>query len=180
MSMETSARYAPRLKSGEHGAVVRIAIYARLSRDPNGLSVNTSIQVSECLEEAGCYARDRSLRVEVVAIFEENDTSASKYSRKERLDFRSLIELIRQNKIDVIFATEVERLVRQPAEAEQLIDLAETTDLREIHLTSEEGYDLSTSNGIYRVRQAVNLAERESRKISDRIRRKQADRARNA
>ena len=49
----------------------------------------------------------------------------------------------------------------------------------EIHLTSEEGYDLSTSNGVSRVRQAVSLAERESRKISDRTRRKQADRARN-
>jgi site-specific DNA recombinase len=119
------------------------------------------------------------MRVEVVAIYEENDISASRYSRKERLDFRSLIELIRQNKIDVIFGTEVERLVRQPAEAEQLINLSEITDLREIHLTSEAGYDLSTSNGVYRIRQAVSLAERESRKISDRIRRKQADRARN-
>jgi DNA invertase Pin-like site-specific DNA recombinase len=48
----------------------------------------------------------------VVVIFEENDISASKYSKKERPDFRSLIELIRQNEIDVIFATEVERLVK--------------------------------------------------------------------
>lgn len=120
--------------------------------------MNTSMQVSDCLEEARRYARDRGMRVEVVAIYEENDISASRYSRKERLDFRSLIELIRQNKIDVIFGTEVERLVRQPAEAEQLINLSEITDLREIHLTSEAGYDLSTSNGVYRIRQAVSLA----------------------
>lgn len=36
----------------------------------------------------------------------------------------------------------MDTLVRQAAEAEQLIDLAETADLWEIHLTSEEGYDL--------------------------------------
>jgi site-specific DNA recombinase len=117
--------------------------------------------------------------VEVTAIFEENDISASKYSKKDRPDFQSLIELIKKNKIDVIFATEVERLVRQPAEAEHLIDLAGNTDLREVHLTSEDGYDLATASGVYRLRQAVNLAERESRKTSERLRRKLADRARN-
>lgn len=73
----------------------------------------------------------------------------------------------------------MERLVRQPLEVEELIDLAERTSLREIYLTSDEGYDLSTLNGIYRARQAVALAERESRKISERTKRKQADRARN-
>jgi len=179
MVMETTSRYVTRIESDRVGAIARIAIYARLSRDPSGLSVNTSIQVAECLEEAGRYAQDRATRVKVVAIFEENDISASKYSKKERPDFQRLIELIRQNEIDVLFATEVERLVRQPAEAEQLIDLAGATDLRRIHLTSEEGYNLSIPSGMYRLRQAVNLAERESRKTSERLRRKLADRARN-
>jgi len=141
--------------------------------------VNTSIQVVECLEEVRHYARERGLRVEIIVILEENDISASQYSKKKRPDFRGLIELIKENEVDVIFATEVERLVRQPAEAEQLIDLAGATDLREVHLTSDEGYDLSTPDGVYRIRQAVKLAERESRKTSERLRRKLADRARN-
>jgi len=72
----------------------------------------------------------------------------------------------------------VERLVRQLADAEQLIDLAGATDLREIHLTSEAGYNLSVPSGVCRLRQAVNLAERESRKTSERLRRKLAHRAR--
>jgi DNA invertase Pin-like site-specific DNA recombinase len=177
--METTARYVSRVEGDGNGVVARIAIYTRLSRDPGRLSTNTSIQVVECLEEVTHYARERDLQVEVAVIFEENDISASKYSKKLRPDFRSLIERIKENKIDVIFATEVERLVRQPAEAEQLIDFADTTDLREVHLTSEEGYNLSTPNGIYRLRQDVNLAERESRKTSERLRRKLADGARN-
>jgi site-specific DNA recombinase len=177
--METTAQYVTRVESHGKGAVVRVAIYARLSRNPRGLSANTSIQVVECLEEVKRYVRERVLQVEVVVIFEENDISASKYSKKSRPDFRSLIELVKENKVDVIFATEVERLARLPAEAEQLIDLAGTTDLREVHLTSEEGYILSTPQAVYRLRQAVNLAERESRKTSERLRRKLADRARN-
>jgi site-specific DNA recombinase len=98
--------------------------------------------------------------VEVTAIFEENDIGASKYSKKERPDFRRLIELIEDNKVDVIFATEVERLMRQPAEAGQLIDLAGVADLREVRLTAEDGYNLSTSDGHYGLRKAANLAER--------------------
>lgn len=179
ISVETTTQYVTWVEGGGDGAVVRIAIYARLSRDPSGLSANTSMQVVECLEEVKHYARARDLPVEVVVIFEEKDVSASKYSKKKRPDFRSLIELIKENKVDVIFATEVERLVRQPAEAEQLIGLAGATDLREVYLTSGEGYDLSIPNGVYRLRQAVDLAERESRKTSERIKRKLADRARN-
>jgi site-specific DNA recombinase len=159
--------------------VARIAIYARLSRNPGGLSANTSIQVAECLAEVAHYVRHRGLRAEVVAIFEENDVGASKYSKKERPDYRRLLELVKENKVDVIFVTEVERLMRQPAEAEQLIDLAGATDLREIHPTSEEDYNLSTPNGVYGLRQAVKLAERESLKTSERLRRTLADRARN-
>lgn len=136
--METTSRYASRVESDGNGAVVRVAIYARLSRNPGGLSANTSIQVVECLEEVKHYGREHGLRVENIVIFEENDISASQYSKKKRPDFQSLIELIKENKVDVIFATEVERLVRQPAEAEQLIDLACATNLREVHLTSDE------------------------------------------
>ncbi len=117
------------------------------------------------------------MRIEIVIIFEENGISASKYSKRKRPDFQSLIELIRQNRLDIILATEVERIVRRPGEAEQLINLAETTDLREIHLATEEGYDLSTSTGVYRIRKAVKMAEHESRKTSERTRRKQAYRA---
>jgi hypothetical protein len=69
--------------------------------------------------------------------------------------------------------------VRQPAEGEQLIDLAATTSLREIRLTSEQGYNLSALNGIHNLRRAVKLAERESRKTSERLRRKLVERARN-
>jgi site-specific DNA recombinase len=159
-------------------SIVHVAIYARLSKDLDGLSTNTAIQVSECLDGVARYAAVRGVRADVAAIFEENDVGASEYSKKQRPGFRELVELIKENKVDVIFATEVERLVRRPGEAEMLIDLTYATNLKEIQLTSSESYDLSTSVGIQRLRNAVNLAERESRKTSERLRRKQAYRAR--
>ena len=51
----------------------------------------------------------------MVAIFEENDVGASKYSKKEPADYRRLLELVKENKVDVIFVTEVERLMGPPA-----------------------------------------------------------------
>lgn len=177
MSMQVTERYDTRFAS-VFAETVRIGIYARLSKNRNGISTNTAIQVAECLEEARHYASDRQLTPEIAVILEENDISASRYSIKERPDYEYLLELIRQNKVDVIFATETERLVRRPREMDKLIDLAETTTLRELYFTSDEGYNLSTPNGIYRARQAVNAAERESRKISERTKRKQAAKAR--
>lgn len=177
-AMETTTRYSTRVETLVGDTVVRIAVYARLSKNRNGLSTNTAIQVAECLEEIKYYAAARGVKVEIVVVFEENDVSASRYSKKPRPDFQSLIELIKQNKVDVVFATEMERLVRRPREMEDIIDLAESTDLREIYLTADEGFNLTTIKGIGDARAAAWAGERESRKISERTRRKQADRAR--
>lgn len=158
--------------------ILRIVVYARLSKNRHGLSTNTALQVAECETEAQYYAKDHGAQLVIIERLEEDDVSASKYSTKPRPLYEQALQLVRQNKVDMIWSTEPERLVRRPREMDDLIDLAETTDLREIYFTSDEGYDLSTPNGIYRARQAVNAAERESRKISQRVKRKLADNAR--
>jgi site-specific DNA recombinase len=160
---------------------LRIIIYARLSKNRNGLSTNTKIQVAECLEEARYYAKTRGLELVLAADpFEEDDVSASRYSKKPRPKYDMVLNLIRANKVDMIWSTEQERLHRRPREMDELIDLAETTALKEIYFTSDgEGFNLETPNGIFRARSAVNAAERESRKISERTKRKEADRAKN-
>lgn len=59
-----------------------------------------------------------------------------------------------------------------------LIDHADAGgDLREIYLASDDCFDLTTAEGIYRARQAANLAERESNKLSKRTRDKQGNAA---
>lgn len=150
---------------------MRAAVYTRISKDRSGLSANTGIQLSECHE----YCAEQGW--DVVAAYEENDISASRYSTKPRPLYQQLIGLVRAGKVDVIVATEGERLMRRPDEMSALIDLAEQHPLR-IALTNDDGYDLTDADGIYRARTAVALAERESRKISRRQKRKKAAQAR--
>lgn len=154
--------------------VLRIVIYARLSKNRHGLSTNTAIQVAECEEEARYYAKDKGRELIVVERFEENDISASKFSDKPRPLYEAMMRLVEQNKVDMIWATEMERLARRPDQMGELIKLADTTDLHMIYFTSDEGYDLSTPNGILRARGSVDRAEFESRKLSQRVKRKAA------
>lgn len=151
--------------------VLRIVIYARLSQNRRGLSMATAIQVEECEREAKYYAKDHGCRIVIVEKFEEDDVSASRYSKKPRPLYEQVLQLVRSNKVDMIWSTEPERLCRRPREMDTLIDLSETTALRYLHFTSDDSFDLSTPNGIYRARQAVAAAERESRKISERVKR---------
>lgn len=158
---------------------LRVLIYARISRVGKSNSTNTTIQVDECLRELKYLAKDRNVNVVLVAVLQEDDRSASKYSKKPRPLWERTVDLVHGNWVDMVMATEMERLTRRPNEMSVLIDHADQGgDLREINLTSDDCYDLTTDNGIYRARQAVALAERESNKLSKRTRRKQAERAR--
>lgn len=142
------------------------AIYARLSRDRSGLSENVSIQKRECED----YAEAEGLSVAFT--LQDDDISASKYSTKPRPGYESLLELVKSGKVDTIIVTEMTRLYRRLEELLVLIKLAETTSLRKIAVTDGTGYNLSTGEGIFNAVSAVNTAMLESRKISDRVKRK--------
>jgi site-specific DNA recombinase len=151
---------------------VRAAIYPRLSKDRTGLSPNTTIQQVECEE----YAADQDW--EVVGVFPDNDISASRYTTKPRTGYADLLHAIRANQVEVVLCTEMSRLYRRIDELIDLIKLAEHTRLRRIETTDGYGYDLSTGEGIHNAISAVNNAQLESRKISDRSKRKKKAMAR--
>lgn len=142
------------------------AVYARLSKDRSGLSENVTIQKKECHE----FADNAGLAVSLV--FQDDDISASKYSTKPRPGYEALVDAVRTNHIETIIVTEMTRLYRRLEELLVLIKLAETTRLRKIAVTDGFGYDLSTGEGIFNAISAVNTAMLESRKISDRVKRK--------
>jgi DNA invertase Pin-like site-specific DNA recombinase len=152
---------------------VRAAPYARLSQDRAGLSENIDIQ----LAEARGYCQEQAW--EVVDEFTDNDISASRYSSKPRPDYQRLLAAIRAGHVDVVVVTEMPRLYRRLEELLEIIYLAETTPLRRIQPTEGGGYDLSTGEGIHNAVSAVNNAALESRKISDRVKRKRKAQARN-
>lgn len=141
-------------------------VYARLSKDRSGLSENVDIQKAE----AEAHAAHEGLTI--MAVHSDNDISASKYSTKPRPGYEALLEEVRAGKVEVIIVTEMTRLYRRMEELLVLIKLAETTKLRKIIVTDGSGYNLSTGEGVFNAVSAVNTAMLESRKISDRIKRK--------
>lgn len=147
------------------------AIYARLSQDRSGLSENVTIQIAECRD----YADERVWPI--ADVFKDNDISVSKYSKKPRKDYERLLAAIEAGRVTRILITEMPRLYRRLEELLYLIKMAERTPLEAIWTTDGEGYDLSTPEGIHRAIGAINNAMLESAKISKRVRRKKAARA---
>jgi site-specific DNA recombinase len=158
--------------------LVDAGLYARLSKkrktpdNPKGLSENVEIQIAE--DQA--YAEDKLWSV--VLVTSDDDISASKYSTKPRPGYNELVAAVMAGQIEVIICTEMTRLYRRMEELLDLIKLAETTRLRAIWTTDDEGYDLSTPEGIHRAIAAVNNAMLESAKLSRRQKRKKAAQAR--
>jgi site-specific DNA recombinase len=152
---------------------MRAAIYARLSLEREANAENIDIQLRECRG----YAEDQGWVV--VAEFADSDISASRYSRKPRPQYNQLLEAVRAGDVECIVITEMPRLYRRLEELLELMYLAEKTALKRIETTDGLAYDLSTGFGIHNAVAAVNTAMFESRKLSDRIKRKRREEAKN-
>ena len=148
------------------------AIYARLSKNRRRLSDNVAIQVAE----SQGYSEDKCWSV--VLVCSDDDISASKFSTESRPGYEQLVAAIEAGQVEVIICTEMSRLYRRMEELLDLIRMAEHTRLRGIWTTDDDGYDLSTPEGIHRAIGAVNNAMLESAKLSRRQKRKKAAQAR--
>lgn len=119
-----------------HGA--RAIIYCRISRDREGAGLAVERQREDCEELA------TQLRLEVVAVYDDNDLSA--YSGKPRPGYDQMLEDLRAGKADVVLAWHTDRLHRSPIELEEYIDVCQprgvaTRTVRAGHL------DLTTAAG---------------------------------
>ena len=112
----------------------RGAIYARQSKDRvQGINA----QVSDC--KALCRLRG----VDVMAVIDDNDVSAS--SRKARPGYTRLLGMVEGGEIDVIAVSHVDRLLRKLAELEHLIELCEKHHVSVITVSGD--LDLSNDAG---------------------------------
>lgn len=150
---------------------MRGAIYARLSKDRSGLSDSVDLQV----REAAAHAVDEGWGE--CLVYTDSDISASRYTTKPRPGYLALVDAIQRGQVEVVIVTEMTRLYRRLEELLELVRLAERTSLRKIAVTDGSGYNLSTGEGIFNAVSAVNTAMLESRKISDRVKRKHRARA---
>lgn len=123
----------------------------RISSDPTGARLGVSRQLADCRTKAG------TLDWHVVAVYEDNDISAS--TGKTRPAYERMLQDLRHGAVNAVVVWDLDRLTRRPIEVEQFIDLA---DRNHISLASVGGdIDLATDNGrmFARIKGAVARAE---------------------
>ena len=145
-----------------------VAIYCRLSSDRGLDSVGIDRQQELCLkivEERGW---------QVAEVYVDRDISA--YRGKRRPSFQRLLEDVRDGSRDAVVAIDQDRLTRQLTELAQLLDDFSRLGVP-IVLASGE-LDTSSADGRLRAQILGAVAENESAKKSERIRRQREQLAR--
>lgn len=130
---------------------VKAGAYLRISSDPAGLRLGVTRQLT------GCRKKAKEKSWSVVAVYEDNDVSAS--TAKVRPAYQRLLRDLEAGTINAVVVWDLDRLTRRPIEVEHFIDLA---DRRGISLASVGGdVDLATDNGrmFARIKGAVARAE---------------------
>ncbi|ACQ80767.1 Resolvase domain protein [Beutenbergia cavernae DSM 12333] len=145
-------------------AGMRAALYVRISADPEGRELGVARQ------EEDCRALAQRLGLEVVAVFADNDVSASTRSTKKRPRYDAMLESARAGEFGAILAYSNSRLTRRPREVEDLIELAERDGVR-LHTVVSGDDDLSTADGRMVARIKGNVDTAESERTSERAQR---------
>lgn len=139
----------------------RIAIYTRLSRDPDGAQTATERQ------EADCRAVAAVRGWEVAQTYSDVDLSA--YRRGvERPGWEQLLADLEAGVVDGVLVWKLDRLVRRASEFERFWTVCEDADA--VLASATEPIDTSNELGITIVRILVAFAQLESATMSVRIR----------
>src|SRR5262245_58242632 len=119
--------------------MTRAALYARISRDDANDGLGVARQLADLRKRAkgeGWTATE----------YVDNDSSASRYSRKARAEFVRMMGDVAAGRVEVVAVAELSRYTREPRIVEDLIDAA---DSGKVELVSLQGgaYDVRTAEG---------------------------------
>ncbi len=145
------------------------AVYCRISQDRDGTELGVDRQETLCRK----VAQDRGWQV--AEVYGDNDASA--FSGRRRPRYEQMLTDVEGGFRDAILAVDQDRLVRRVGEVDRLIRLCEKT-VTPIVLASGE-IDTTTADGVLKAQLLAVVAENESRKKSERVRR-QRDQAAHA
>lgn len=137
---------------------MRTLIYTRISRDPRGRRLGVERQEEQCRAQAAV------LGWEVVGVYEDNDTSATK--EKDPPQYVAMLRACEAGMADAILVLTVDRLHRQ------LWKFAPFMKWRKKHgiaFATTEGDNTETSNGRFILNIKASMAEAEAERISERV-----------
>lgn len=156
-----------------HGGMrKRAAKYRRISQDREGRELGIQRQDEDLAE----VAQRRGLSV--VADYVDNDSGASRASRKPRPGYQQMLAAARTGAFDVILAYTTGRLTRRPREFEDLIDLSVEHGIEFVYVRSPE-FDLQTAQGRRIARTLAAQDAGEAEEIAERVSRAARQRAEN-
>ena len=141
----------------------RVAIYNRISNDPQGIEAGVERQREDCLALA-----DR-LGWQVCETYVDNDLSA--WTGKPRPDYRRMLADIRAGKVDAVIVWHEDRLTRLPRELEEFADACLKAGVHRL-VSCYGDTDLSNSDDMLTLRIKGAVAKNQSDAASRRLRRK--------
>jgi DNA invertase Pin-like site-specific DNA recombinase len=146
----------------------RAVIYTRQSKDAEGNGQAVARQLKACER----LAAQRGWQV--VARFEDNDTSAS--NGKPRPGFQRVMAMVADRSVDVVIVWAVDRMVRRLADLETVIDACEAAQVKLATVSGD--LDLSTDQGrlVGRILASVARGEVERKGTRQRLANAQAAR----
>jgi site-specific DNA recombinase len=110
----------------------------------------------------------------IVEEYSDNDLSASRYSHKPRQGYARMLQDLQEGAINAVVVYDQDRLVRQPKELEELLDVCDRA--RAWHIAAVSGeIDVRNSDDLFRARILAAVHAKESDNISRRVRRKQQE-----
>lgn len=147
---------------------MRVGIYVRISKDPDGQSTSPARQEQDCRDFAQLHGH------EVVKTYSDIDISA--YTGVDRPGYEELMADLEAGVIDGVLVWRLDRLTRNFDDLQRLWKLinGRGTTL----LAVRDSIDTSTASGVLILRNLVAIAEYESASISDRTRSAKAASAR--
>lgn len=120
----------------------RVAIYARISSDPENNRHGVEMQIKDC------RALAKKEKLTVVGVFVDNDVSATD-RKKNRPEWRKVLELIERREVDGIVCWHPDRLYRRLTDLEAITDLVKKNQNLTIYPVKAAKYDLNDSTGVF-------------------------------
>lgn len=148
---------------------MRVAIYARTSRQEGDNEGSIPLQLADCRE----WASDTGHEV----VHEYVDPGISGWKRKTRPGYEALIADAEAGRIDAVLCRDYERLLRNDKEGARWLDLYETRGFRHFLFADEADINLGRARDRKDFKERVAAAVYYSDRLSEKIRRTKAQHA---
>lgn len=149
------------MKKDQHPTALRVDLYIRVSGEEQAIKGLSLEAQQEALEE---YARERGWVI--VGIY----TDAAKTARKrmnKRTNFLRMLEDVKQDKVDLILFTRLDRWFRNVADYYKVMEVLEAHNCG--WLTTQEQYDTTTAGGRLYINLRLSIAQNEADLCGERI-----------